>query len=156
MMLQKHSLKPTYKDEEEILILGGKRKHPFYLVGISVEINKRFKKKISVIADNKFFAGVLEKSFANKNFDVKQHKITTDYIKALVEKTPVICHIDDNLLGDYSHASHFIVIEKATAKRFLIIDPWHGKRKWISERTLSDAISSLKDHLKMCPLLFYL
>ena len=68
----------------------------------------------------------------------------------------IICHIDDHYLGDFSHASHFVVIEKATESKFMVVDPMHGKKKWISEKTLDNAIQDLKNHIKMCPLVFYL
>jgi ABC-type bacteriocin/lantibiotic exporter with double-glycine peptidase domain len=81
-------------------------------------------------------------------------KINLQFIAEVLNKKPLICHIDDHALGDYSHASHFIVLEKATEKSVQIIDPWTGKRKKINKFTLERAITELKNQVKMCPLLF--
>lgn len=112
------------------MLKGTSRKYPFYVVGILSEVYKHFGKKITIIADNKFFADKLRDSFHNKKITVLHHKINPEFIREVLEKRPIICHIDDHHLGDYSHASHFVVIEKATEKKFLIVDPMPGKKKW--------------------------
>ncbi len=109
------------------------------------------------MVDNKYFTNFLIKSFNNpKKFNIKHKKITINTIKDLLKKEKLICHIDNNYLGDYSHASHFIIIEKSTHKKFRIIDPMEGKKKIISHEKLYESITSLKKNIKMCPLLFYL
>ncbi|MBI4016154.1 MAG: hypothetical protein HY363_00500 [Candidatus Aenigmarchaeota archaeon] len=133
-----------------------RRKYPFYVVGVPNEVFNYFSKKINIIVDNKYFTNVLRKSFNAKIFTVQHHKISIALIRELLQKNSIICHIDDHYLGDYSHVSHFVVIEKATQKKFLIADPWHGEKKWILEKTLKNAIQDLKKHIKMCPLIFYL
>jgi len=90
------------------------------------------------------------------NFNIYRKKITISLIKELLKEKPVICHIDDNYLGDYSHASHFIILERATNKKILIVDPMKGRKSLISDKKLEESILSLKKHIKMCPLLFYL
>jgi hypothetical protein len=154
----KYNVSYSKKDEGLILIKGGDRsKYQFYVSGIPIEFYKKFKKKINLVVDNKYFTNVLLKEFNNKSkFNVYQSKITLELIKSLVEKGPIVCHIDDNLLGDYSHASHFIVIEKVEGNRVQIVDPWYGKRRVISLKKLEEAIKSLKTHIKMCPLIFYM
>ncbi|MEI6843321.1 MAG: cysteine peptidase family C39 domain-containing protein [bacterium] len=143
------------KDEQELALLGSQRTYPFYVVGITAEVTKRYNANVHVFADNKFFTDVLKDSFAKeKNIEVEHQKITTTFIKKLLVQSPVICHIDTHGLGDYSHASHFIVIEKANKSTFTIIDPWNGKRRNVSEKTLEKAILELKNNVKMCPLIF--
>lgn len=148
----------TFKkeDEQQLALKGSQRTYPFYVVGITAEIAKEYKTKIQVFADNKFFTDVLKKSFKDKNIAVSHEKITISLIRKLLAKNRLISHVDIHGLGDYSHASHFVVIEKANGKTFTIIDPWTGKRRNITEMTLEKAISELKNEVKMCPLLFFI
>ncbi len=142
--------------EEELSLKGSRRIHPFYVVGIPAECAKKFNVRIRIIADNAYFAGVLKKAFRGRKSIVIEHrKITPAYTRASLKNQPVICHIDDHILGDYSHASHFVVLEKALPnKRVSLIDPWTGKRKRLSFSKLEESVHSLKTHIKMCPLLF--
>ena len=152
MLLEsEHKIEFSKKEEEEIVMKGMNRKFSFYIVGVPKEFFYKYKKRINIVVDNKYFTNVLIKEFKDKkNFKIVHEKITIDLIKKLILKQPVICHIDDNLLGDYSHASHFIVIEKATDKNFMIIDPWSGKRKLISSNKLiSSFFSSGFDKLEI-------
>lgn len=77
-------------------------------------------------------------------------------IRELLENGPLICQVDDHSLGDYSHASRLIVLERATDKFVQIIDPWRGERRKISSAKLDESINDLKNRIKMCPLLFTL
>lgn len=158
LMLLEKNIKVNFSDKEEqnITLLGSRRIYPFYVVGITTEISKKYGGDIKIIADNKFFTKVLKKSFTKqKTIYVKHEKITAQLIRKILEKHTLICHIDTHGLGDYSHASHFIVIEKNEGENFTITDPWIGKKKRIANKTLESSISELKKHIKMCPLLFY-
>lgn len=142
-------------DEQELALKGSVRDYPFYMAGISAEFVKKYDGKVMIYADNNFFATTLQKAFiGNKKIGVIHEKTTMSLITKLLNERPIICHIDDHALGDYSHASHFIILEKASNKFITIIDPWSGKRKRISQSTLTEAINDLKNHIKMCPLLF--
>lgn len=156
LMLQEQE-KFTEADEHELALQGSRRTYPFYVVGIPMEFTKKFNRKLTVYVDNKYFASTLQKAFlSDKRINIIQEQITQPLIKALLEKKSVICHIDDHVLGDYSHASHFVVLEKATEKSISIIDPWSGERKKISSNTLQQAIEDLKTQVKMCPLIYSL
>ncbi len=144
------------EDEKKITIAGMNRSYPYYVVGVPFEFSKQTNTNVTLIVDNKIFAKELAQALAGSQVAVEQEKITLDLISKLVEKQPVICHIDDNYLGDYSHASHFIIIEKVTGEQIHVIDPMDAKRKVISSKTLDESIHSLKTHIKMCPLLYYL
>lgn len=150
--------KPFTETEEQGLALrGSKRKHQFYVAGIPLEFVKKYDSQVIVYADNKYFANVLRDIFLPyKRISVIHKKITLSLIKELLEDGPIICHIDDHSLGTYSHASHFIVLERATYKFVQIIDPWTGKRRKITLSKLDESISDLKNQIKMCPLLFSL
>ncbi len=155
MILESEKEKVFKKEDEQRLALkGSQRTYPFYVVGITAEVAKEYRTRIEVLADNKFFTTILKKSFDNKNIVVSHEKITTALVRKLLPKNQLICHVDIHGLGDYSHSSHFIVIEKVSGKIFTIIDPWSGKRRKITEETLKRAISELKNEVKMCPLLF--
>lgn len=144
------------KDEKKITLAGMSRKYQYYVVGVPFEFSKQTNTNVTVVVDNKIFANELTNAFAGSKVNVTQHEITIELIRQLTENQPVICHIDDNYIGDYSHASHFIIIEKLTVNKATIIDPMDGKRKTTRIKTLEDSIYSLKTRIKMCPLLYYL
>lgn len=145
----------TVIEEQNLALSGSKRTHQFYVAGIPLEFTKKYNSQINVFVDNKYFAKVLGGIFSSeKRINVIQKKITIPLIKDLLTNGPLICHIDDHALGDYSHASHFIVLERATDKFVQIIDPWTGKRRKITLSKLDESISDLKNQIKMCPLLF--
>ena len=158
MLLQKQKdFNFDEKTEKEILIKGMRKIYPFYVVGIAKEVFNKFKTKITIIVDNKYFTNSLIKSFKDKrSFNIIHKKITIQLIKQLLKDKSLICHLDNNYLGNYSHCSHFVVLEKATDKKILLIDPFSGKKRFISDKKLEQAILSLKNHVKMCPLLYYL
>ena len=151
----RYGIKFTSRDEEKITIRSMQRKYSFYVAGVPKEIAKAYKKKIKLTVDNKYFTKVVTKAIGDeKNIRTYHQKITMDYIKRIVKENPVICHVDDHYLGDYSHASHFVIIEKTTNKKIKIIDPWTGKRRVVSAKRIEDSITSLKKHVKMCPLVY--
>jgi len=152
LMLQ--GKKFTELDEQELAVKGSSRDYPFYVVGISTEFSKKLDGKIKIYADNALFTTTLQKAFTDTDkINVIHKKITISLITELLNENPIICHVDNHTLGDYSHASHFIILEKATKDFVNIIDPWSGKRKKISKSTLDESVSDLKNHIKMCPLL---
>lgn len=157
MLIQnKYDIAPTKTVEEEISLKGSNRKHLFDVTGIPIEVSKKFDKKITTFVDNQFFTKVLEKEFKKTKVSAKHEKITIKLIRKLTGKNPIILHVDDHYLGDYSHVSHFVIVEKSKNNRFLIVDPWYGRKKWINQQTIENAIQSLKKHIKMCPLIYTL
>ena len=68
LMLLNHTYKIpfTEKDEEEILIKGMNRKHSLNVVGVPQEFYNKYKKRLTIIVDNKYFTDVLIKAFNNK------------------------------------------------------------------------------------------
>jgi len=157
LLNSRYDINFSSKDEENLSLKGMSRKHPFFVVGMVKEIFKKYKKKINLVVNNRYFTNILIKLIKDKkNFNVHYRKIDIATIKALLKKNALICHIDNNHLGDYSHSSHFIVLEKDSGKRVTIIDPLAGKRRLISYKKLEESIKSLRGHVKMCPLLFYL
>lgn len=153
LMLSKRRF--TKSDEQKLTVEGSQRKHKFYVAGIPLEFVKEYNRKIVVYVDNTYFARILEEIFlSEKRIGVIQKKISQSLIKNLLRERSLICHIDYHDLGDYSHASHFIILEKATKQFVEIIDPWTGKRRKLSFSKLDKGIYDLKTQIKMCPLLF--
>lgn len=153
----KYGIEFDINDESDLLLKGMDRKYAFYVVGCPKAINEKYNKRIGIVVDNQYFTDILIKEFKDKeNFNIYHQKVNLKTIKRLIEKRPLICYIDDNYLGDYSHASHFIILERMTDKMIQIIDPFTGKRSSISHKKLENSVQSLKDHIKMCPLLYYL
>lgn len=142
--------------EREVWESGSDIQYPFYCVGIAQEFSKKFAVGIEIIVDNRYFTNVLKKAFGPRSrCTVHYQKISITSINNFLTKGPVICHIDDHSLGNYSHCSHFVILEKnLSGERFLIVDPWHGKKKRLRSIKLEESILSLKKHIKMCPLLF--
>lgn len=145
------------KLEQEVYLEGTKRTNRLYVVGITKEISKRFKAEIEIFVDNKYFTEVLKEFFTGqKDISVYQQKITLNFLLKLLKVTPLVCHVDIYSLGERFHQSHFILLERISGKKIVVIDPACGKRRYFSLMKLEEAIISFKRHLKMCPLLFSL
>lgn len=145
----------TECEESDLTLRGSKRVHQFYVAGIPLEFAQKYDSQINVFVDNKYFADILRGIFSSdKRISIIQKKLTIPLIKDLLINAPLICHIDDHSLGDYSHSSHFIILEKATDQFVQIIDPWTGKRRKLKLSKLEESLSDLKTQIKMCPLLF--
>jgi len=156
-MLMLRGKKFTKIEEQDLAVRGSKRIHQFYVAGIPLEFAKKFDRDVIVYVDNKYFAKVLKEIFSqNRLLHVVQERITQSLIRNLLKRGSLICHIDDHAPDDYSHASHFIVLERETEKFVQIIDPWTGKRRKIRLTKLDEGINDLKNRIKMCPLLFSL
>lgn len=142
--------------EERVFIEGERRRFDLHINGILESFVDNTMLSVEVLVDNKFFAEALIKNQYKKNKRIKiiNQKITTKLIKELLANQPLVVQLDNNFLGDYSHSSHFVVIEKIlTNGKFQLIDPMTGSKKILTEEKLEEAILSLKNHIKMCPLL---
>lgn len=157
LMLQKEMYKVSFsrEDEQNLFERGSSRIHPFYVVGVTQEFSNMFHRTIEVISDNAYFTAILAKTLKPTSQYIVQHqRLTISVVRSFLKTSPVICHIDNHILGDYSHTSHFIILEKELSNdRILVLDPWTGKRKRLSFLQLSQSIHSLRNHIKMCPLL---
>jgi len=141
--------------EEKIFFDGEKRDYQFYLNSIFASYVSNLNKGIQVHVDNRYFAKLLAEDLAEfgDKIAIDHNPITIDMIKKILQKSPLIIYLDDNFLGDYSHASHFVVISSIRKDgRFEILDPATGKCKYLTEKKLEETIQSLKKHIKMCPI----
>jgi hypothetical protein len=144
------------KEEKNILINGLNMDYEFFTVGVIEEFLKKNNKSLELYVDNKYFSRVLKKKFKNKKVKILNQKINMPFLDKLLNDSPIIGYIDYKTLGDYSHAPHFILIEKKENKKYTIIDPWTGKRQKLNEEKLMKGIKLLKEHLKICPLVIKL
>jgi hypothetical protein len=153
----KHDLEYTEEIEQMMAVRGSKRIYPFYVVGITAEMAKEYGSNIKIFVDNKYFTKVLIKSFEEqKNITVEHTKINPKCIQKLLLNGPLICHIDGHAFGDYSHTSHFLVIEKMAEEKYVVINPWDGKRRKVDVEVIEATLTGLKDYVRMCPILFQL
>lgn len=144
------------EDERKLWESGSNRKYLFYVVGIPQEFSKKFHIGVEVLVDNKYFTKNLTNAFGvGSKCKVRHQKITIESICGYLRECPMICYIDGHILGDYSHCSHFVVLEKELGgERILVVDPLTGKKRRLSFAQIDQSILSLKKHIKMCPLLF--
>lgn len=153
----KYGIDFTQNDERDLLIRGDDRTYKFYVVGIPKEFFNKYRKKVNIMVDNKYFTNVLIKELNDKdNFNIYHNKVSIKSIIKLLKSNKIICHVDDNLFGDYSHASHFVIIERAVKGKLIIVDPWSGKKSRVAYKKVGDSILNLKKHIKMCPIIYYL
>lgn len=142
--------------EEKIFFEGEKRDYDYYINSTLASFAKNTGKQLEVLVDNKYFTETLSHDLneLSEKVHISFKPVTTPLIKEIVKNQPLVVHLDDNFLGDYSHASHFVVVHSIRKDgRFEIFNPINGKSKYLTERNLGDAILSLKKHIKMCPIL---
>lgn len=137
------------KDEIEIWKHGWKFN---YLIGQLNYVADRFSKKIEAYIENKYYFNQLLKQ-NNKNVKLVNQKIDSKLLSDLLEKGKVIVYIDCYYLQKILHAPHFVVALRQTESFIEIADPADGKIKMIPTRVISQAIVSLRNHLKYSPVL---
>ena len=144
--------------EQELCFEGLRQSKEYYIVGIAKSLYRKFNFPFLICADNKWFAKKIKGCLKEKNILVFHQKINPELIDTtLLEKgkMPIVC-IDSYWIGTNYHAPHFIIIEKKL-KKYAIIDPWFGRRRYLSREQFSKAIISLKTRrLKYCPLIIAL
>lgn len=140
--------------EERVFFEGEKRNFDLSLNSMLESFADNTMLSVEVFIDNKFFTDKLQKqqNKKNKRLKFKHEVITTELIMSLVKTDPVVVHIDNNFLGHQAHGSHYVVIENFENGNFQLIDPADGKCKSLKIEKMMEAISSLKTHLKICPI----
>ena len=145
------------KAEKEIFLTGEKKTHDFWIQSMLNSMLKFTDKKICLVVDNKFFANTLSRGLQNNDrIEISQEKISTSLITKLTEKYFLAINLDNQNLGDWAHAPHWVVVEKASRGKITFIDPNTAGRRIFSEEKLDLVIASLNNHLRICPLLIYL
>ncbi|VVB78053.1 Peptidase_C39 like family protein [uncultured archaeon] len=127
-----------------------------FVVGHLDYISEKFKINILRVVDNKPFYEYIKKIKTNSKINTITHKIDLGLIDSYLKNTQPIVYIDAYSLFKISHAPHFITVLKKTDEKYEIFDPWYGKTMIIESKVLSDAVSSLRNHLLFCPQLITL
>lgn len=148
-----------YKDqklEKVIYIEGEKRDYGFYLNGMLTSFVKHTDKSLNVFVDNKFLTKKLTNNLKSLSSKIKviHQPISTKIVSKIVREKPLVLYIDNQFLGDYSHTPHFVVANKIRDdKRFEVFNTVDGRKRYMTDNVLNDAILSLKKHIKMCPVI---
>ncbi len=144
------------KLEEKIYLEGENRKYGYYLNDMLASFVKYSGKSINVLVDNKFFTKKLAQDLKEppKQIRIVHRKINSETVSDIVRKQPAVVYIDYNFMGDYSHSSHFVVVNSIRKDdHFEIFNSIDGKNKFFTAKKLDNAIFSLKNHIKMCPII---
>lgn len=144
--------KITLESELELLTEGFKRSRESYALGVVCEFSSKYRKKVTIFVDNKIF---FRKLLTNEPcIQLICQKIDSKFLSEL--QVPFILYLDSNVTGTYEHSPHFVIIEKRIKDKFLIIDPWKGKRRRLGVEKIEKGVVSLRNHLKFCPLVIKL
>lgn len=143
----------TSRDEKAILVNGLDNKYGFYVIGVVEEFIKKFGKSVEVFVDNEYFTKVLQGCTKNKKIKVTYNNISMNFLNKLLNDSSVILYIDYHSFGDYSHYSHFILVDSIKDSNYKIVDPVIGKFQNVSGEKLDKGIKLLREHIKMCPLI---
>lgn len=137
--------------EMQLLIDGVKRHKESYALGIAEAFSDCFPYQVSMSIGNKGFCNYLKKLQRSRQVLLNYREITLELIDAA--EVPYILYVDSHLFGSYVHAPHFIIVEKRRRSKYKIIDPWTGKKQWITKHLLVQSVNSLREYLNYCPLL---
>lgn len=140
----------TREKELKLLFDGLAGLKDSYAFGVLEAFVKIYKKPVTLYVDNKIFANFLIKNNQISLINIIHKPISVEFT------TPYIVYLDSQVLGGYTHAPHFVIVEKIVGETCHIIDPWDGKRRRYSKEKMTKAINSLKSYLKYCPLVITL
>ena len=142
------------KNEIDLFIEGIKR-YPFsYSLGICEEFSIKYNKNIIIYVDNKYYSKYLNNLKITDGINIVHQYIDIRFINK--KFVPFIIYIDNNVLGEYTHSPHFVIVETINKNNCTIIDPWKGKRLNINKKIIFDGVLLLKRHLKYSPLIIQL
>lgn len=139
---------PTRKKEIEIW------KHGWNFNFLSGQLNyiaKKYKKNLSLIIDNKYYAKKLSEELL-KNIHLSSQNVTVPFLENLVNENFVILYMDNFYLQRIVHYPHFVLITGQTGGNFIITDSWDGTIKMIDKKIVKKSILSLKKNLGFSPL----
>ncbi len=121
-----------------------------FVIGHLDFIARKFRVDISRIVDNMQFYDYVKKTRTSSRIRTHAAKIDTKLVRKLLEKKPII-YIDSYYLFRRYHYPHFVTVLAASGSRYRIFDTWEGKERLIEGRALAKSISSLRNHIKLCP-----
>lgn len=121
-----------------------------FVIGHLDFIAKKFNFSIERIVNNKPFYNYIQKIKSSSKIKTRVEKINLSFIDKVLDKQPIL-YIDSYYLFKVTHYPHFITVLDKIGTKYKIFDTWDGKEKLISGKILSQAISSLRNHLRFCP-----
>lgn len=142
--------KVTLSSELRLLTGGFKESRESYAIGIAAEFTTKYGRKVTVLVHNRYFYKKLKSLPESSVLKLQYSQINLKLLNKL--ECPFILYIDNSILTKSVHWPHFIIIERRYKNKFVLIDPWSGGRRWLTENKLMKAVLSLKNYLKFCPL----
>lgn len=121
-----------------------------FVIGHLDFISKMFNVNITRIVDNKPFYNYVKKIKSSPKIRTKVRKIDLNLVNQLLDKKPIL-YIDAYYLFKVYHYPHFITVLDKIGDKYKIFDTWDGKEKLIESKILAKSISSLRNHIKLCP-----
>lgn len=146
--------KVIQKAELNLLVGGYKRVRESYALGIALEFVSSYKKKLIILISNREYHKKLSKLNKSQRVQLTFKEINLKLINTT--NPPYILYLDNYVLARDIHYPHFVIVERRQNKKFVLIDPWDGKRRWLTESKLLKGVLSLKNYLKFCPLVIKL
>lgn len=83
-----------------------------------------------------------------------RHRVDVPTIKRLVKDGPAIVYLDSFVLWNKIHYPHFVIITSSPKHAFVLFDPWDGKFRTTSGKTIAGGIRSLRTRLRIAPVIF--
>jgi dimeric dUTPase (all-alpha-NTP-PPase superfamily) len=143
---------PISQNDEINLFIEGIKRYPFsYSLGICEEFADKYDKDIIIYVHNKYYSKYLNTLKNENNVHIVQMYINKSFINK--QEYPFVIYLDNNILEEYIHSPHFVIVESFDKTDYIIIDPWKGMRIKINKETLYKGVLLLKEHLKFCPLI---
>ncbi len=145
------NVKISKKKELELFIHALKFSKKDFSIGHLDYVVKKFNKKLDLYVDEGVCFNYIKQFTFSKKIFLIEEKINIKLVNKLLEKKPTILYIDSYYLYKIAHYPHFIIVIKKVKEQYEIFDPWDGKIKQVPIKTISKAIISLRNHIKLCP-----
>lgn len=142
----------TSPKEEIELILASllKRRDNYYAYNVLSAFTDKYRTGATLYVGIKPYAKYLDQHKDTQRIKIIPQQINKEFLSTLA--VPYVVYLDDYVLGEETHAQHFVVIEEFGETETRIINPWHGSRTTVATSTLIKAIESLKTQFLYSPL----
>lgn len=150
-LIRQKNIKIPDSEELNILIEGIKFTKLDYSTGQLVYICQKYLLNVEQYVDFSIFHRVLSRFKIPNNLKILSKSINKQFIKKMVNLSPVIIYLDKYYLEKIYHYSHFVILISLNDQRGFIFDPWDGRYRKISTDKLMQSIKSLRNKLKISP-----
>lgn len=144
------------REKELELIQNGvsKPRDGYYAFNMLSAFVERYSFYANLYVDNKYYSKYLSKFNKNKEITIFHQLITEDFISQ--QRKPFILYCDWYSFEDYTHAPHFIVVERQEGIHAFIFDPWVGEIIKMKKKKILDSVLELEKRFNFSPLLITL